>query len=106
VARWKPHMADAYLVARVKRQPTSTERESCRRQLIPSKSRVREMRIGDARLGVQRDAAASEVCCRSLLQVGVRYQGRAIGANLLGHGLSLERHPIKQDPTVDATLKG
>src|ERR671923_726518 len=99
-------MADGCLVARVKRQPTSTERESCRGQLIPSKSRAREIRLGDARLGVQRDAAASEVCCRSPLQVGVRDQGRSIGANFLGHGLSLERHPIKQDPTVDATLKG
>ena len=63
------------------------------------------MANGSARFGVQRDATAPEACCRSPLQVGVRYQVRSIAAKLLGQGFGLQRHPIKQDPAVDATLK-
>jgi hypothetical protein len=58
-----------------------------------------------ARFGMQRDATAPEACCCPPLQVGVRYQVKSSAAKLLGQGRGLERHPIKQDAAVDATLK-
>lgn len=53
---------------------------------------------------MQRDAAP-EACSRSALQVGVRYQVQPMTATLLEQEFGLERHAIKQDPTVDTTLK-
>jgi hypothetical protein len=63
------------------------------------------MASGSTRFGVQRDATAPEACCRSPLQVGVRYQVKSSAAKLLGQRRGLERHPIKQEAAVDATLK-
>jgi hypothetical protein len=53
------------------------------------------MQIGSARLGVQRDAAASKACCRPLLQGGVCSPVRSVVARLLGQGFGLESYPIE-----------